>query len=68
MRVAFDPEGIFDNWDGIVFDPTGEVMSARGFDPVTGKFAAPDKITKLFGGDLLGCSRLSGAYYACAFT
>lgn len=68
IRVAFDPEGFLDNWSGIIFDPTGAVMQADGFDPVTGRFAAPDHVTKLFGGDLVACRRLHGDYYTCSFT
>nr|WP_167956134.1 hypothetical protein [Sphingomonas jejuensis] len=68
VRVAFNPAGFLDNWSGIIFDPTGIVMEARGFDPVTGDFHAPDHVTKLFGGDLVGCRHLMGHYYACSFT
>lgn len=67
LRVAFNPEGMLDNWSGIVFDPTGEVMQADGFD-ASGRFRAPDRITKLFGGDLVSCRRLWGDYYDCSFT
>lgn len=68
LRVAFNPEGVLDNWSGTIFDPTGEVMLADGFDPETGEFVAPDRITKLFGGDLVGCHHLWGDYYSCSFT
>lgn len=68
VRVAFNPDGFLDNWSGIVFDPTGEVMLADGFDVKTGRFVAPDRITKLFGGDLVGCRRLWRDYYRCSFT
>lgn len=67
LRVAFNPAGFLDNWSGIVFDPTGEVMLADGFDE-RGKFAAPDRITKIFGGDLVQCRHLWGDYYTCSFT
>lgn len=67
VRVAFNPEGMLDNWSGIIFDPTGDVMQADGFDQ-HGKFRAPERITKLFGGDLVGCRRIWGDYYACSFT
>lgn len=66
LRVAFNPQGILDNWSGIVFDPTGEVMKADGFD-ASGTFRAPQQITKLFGGDLLYCRHLLGDYYSCSF-
>jgi hypothetical protein len=68
IRVAFNPAGFLDNWSGIIYDPTGVVMQARGFDAVTGKFAAPDEITKLFDGDLVSCRHLWGSYYDCSFT
>ena len=67
VRVAFNPEGLLDNWSGIVFDPTGDVMLADGFDE-NGVFAAPERITRLFGGDLVSCRRLSGDFYQCGFT
>lgn len=68
LRIAFNPEGFLDNWSGIIYDPTGDVMLADGFDPKTGKFAAPERITKLFDGDLVACRHLWGAYYSCTFT
>lgn len=68
VRVAFNPAGMLDNWSGIIFDPTGDVMLADGLDPKTGKFIAPERVTKLFGGDLVGCRHLWGDYYSCSFT
>ncbi len=68
VRVAFHPAGILDNWSAIVFDPTGEMLQADGFDPASGKFRAPDRITKLFGGDLVICRRLWANYLSCSFT
>jgi hypothetical protein len=68
IRVAFNPEGFLDNWSGIIYDPTGDVMLADGFDPRTGKFVAPDCVTKLFEGDLVSCLHLWGSYYNCSFT
>lgn len=68
IRVAFNPAGMLDNWSGIIYDPTGDVMLADGFDPKTGKFAAPDRVTKMFNGDLVSCRRLWGDYYDCSFT
>jgi hypothetical protein len=67
VRFAFEPDGILDNWSGIVFDPSGDVMQADGFDS-KGKFRAPERITKLFGGDLVSCSHLFRHYYKCGFT
>ena len=67
VRFAFEPDGILDNWSGIVYDPSGDVMLADGFDS-KGKFRAPDRVTKLFGGDLVSCSHFFGHYYRCGFT
>ena len=68
VRVAFNPAGMLDNWSGIIYDPTGEVMLAKGFDPKSGRFFAPDRVTKLFNGDLVSCRHLWGSYYDCSFT
>jgi len=68
VRVAFEPAGMLDNWSAIIYDPTGEMLLADGFDPETGKFRAPDSITKVFGGDLVSCKRLWGDYLTCSFT
>lgn len=68
VRVAFEPAGMLDNWSAIVFDPSGEMLKANGFDPNTGAFQAPEPITKLFGGDLVSCRRLWGDYLTCSFT
>jgi hypothetical protein len=67
-RVAFEPSEFLDNWSGIVWDPTHEVMKADGFDTKTGRFHAPERITKLFGGDLVACRRLGGDWFDCSFT
>ncbi len=68
VRIAFDPVGLLDNWSGIVFDSTGEVMRARGLDWATGRPVAQDPITDVFGGDLVVCYRLRGDYHYCRFT
>jgi len=67
VRVAFDPDGILDNWSAIIFDPSGDVMQADGFDR-DGKFVASRDVTGLFGGDLVRCRPLADDYYYCAFT
>ena len=68
VRIAFmTSPGFLDNWSGIVFDPTGKVMLADGWD-ASGKFRAPEAITKLFDGDLVSCRHLWGDYYRCSFT
>lgn len=58
---------MLNNWSAIVFDPTGKVTLADGFDE-DGNFSAPARITKLFGGDLVSCRSLWGDYYKCSFT
>lgn len=68
LRVAFPQGGFLDNWSGIVFDPTGRVMEADGWDEATGEWRAPEDVTRLFGGDLVSCRRLWGDYYDCSFT
>jgi hypothetical protein len=68
-RIAFPlPGGFLDNWSAIVYDRHGEVMQADGFNPTTGQFVAPERITKLFYGDLLFCRHMQGSFYTCSFT
>lgn len=71
IRVAFpQPGGILDNWEGIVWDPTGSVRAAQGwaFEGGTQHFSAPDDVKRLFGGDIVACEPVSGDYYRCWFT
>lgn len=69
LRVAFlMPGGFLDNWSGVIYDPTGDVMLADGWDAQTGVFVAPERVTKLFYGDLVSCRHLSGKFYQCSFT
>lgn len=68
VRIAFNPDGIGDNWSGIVYDPTGEVMLAKGFDREGERLRTPFHILKLFGGDLVACRHIWGDYYRCSFT
>jgi ABC-type transport system involved in multi-copper enzyme maturation permease subunit len=67
VRVAFPLGGILDNWEAIIYDPSGEVLQAKGFTN-GGKFTAPDKIKKIFGGDLVSCKAIYGNFYRCRFT
>jgi hypothetical protein len=70
VRLAFpQPGGFLERWEGIVFDPTGEVMAARGWSYAGGieDFTAPPRIKRLFGGLLLKCEHLEGKWYLCAF-
>lgn len=55
VPLAFPWEGIIDNWVGVVYDPTGAVVDA-------------DRFRGIFGGDLVGCWRVSGTYFFCSFT
>lgn len=69
-RVAFDWGGVIDNWNGVVWDPTGVVASADGWRQEGGRLqltAAPES-RELFGGDLVWCRRLSEDYFYCEFT
>ena len=68
VRIAFNPAGMLNNWSAIIFDPTGDVMLANGFDSKNGRFYAPERVTKLFGGNLVRCRSLWGDYYTCSFT
>ena len=71
VRIVFpQPGGIIDNWEGIVYDPTGAVGAARGwrFDRGRQEFTAPAGVRTLFGGDLVGCRSLGGPWYICSFT
>lgn len=71
LRIAFvQPGGLLDNWEGVVFDPTGEVLKAQGWVENSGRqaFSAPDHIVRLFGGDIVSCKPIQGHYYRCWFT
>jgi hypothetical protein len=71
LRVAFpQPGGILDNWEGVVYDPTGTVRAARGWTSVQGRqeFTAPASVRRLFGGDLVECEPVRDAFYRCWFT
>lgn len=70
LRVAFpQPGGIIDNWEGIVYDPTGAVGAATGWrDGVPGRYSAPVEVRALFGGDLVACRHVRASFYRCWFT
>lgn len=58
LRVAFPwPGGILDNWCGAVYDPSGYVLNSDLRD-----------VRGLFGGDIVHCSALGGAWSLCCFT
>ena len=72
VRVAFvlAPGRFIDNWCGVVYDPSGEVMQANQFDGSWNSWdvQVPSRIIGLFGGDMLGCRPLDAPYYHCCFT
>lgn len=69
LRIAFpQPGGIIDNWEAVIYDPSGAVGQARGWAGAAGEFSAPPAVRELFGGDLLACRHIEGPYYRCWFT
>lgn len=59
LRIAFpQPSGLLDNWCAIVFDETGELLRVSPASP----------LSKLFGGDIVGCHALDGPYLFCCLT
>jgi hypothetical protein len=71
VRLAFiQPGGFLDNWEGVVYDPTGIEQAARGWSYASGEqeFTAPMAIRRLFGGDLVECRQIDGPWYRCWFT
>jgi hypothetical protein len=71
VRLAFvQPGGIVDNWEGLVYDPSGSVAAARGWSHAGGKqeFTAPPAVRGLFGGELVACRHVDGPWYRCWFT
>jgi len=68
VRVAFpQPGGLLDNWEGVIYDPTGEVLKAS-WRSSPGEVSAPPGVRELFGGDLVACHHVEGNYYRCWFT
>jgi hypothetical protein len=70
IRVAFSqPGGMLDNWEGVVWDPTGVVRSATGWrNGIAGDYTASPEAKALFGGDLVACRAVSDHFYRCWFT
>ena len=69
LRIAFlQPGGITDNWEGIVYDPSGAVRAATGWKNTAGEFSAPPELVRLFGGDLVACRPVADHYFRCWFT
>jgi hypothetical protein len=54
-RIAFSWGGILDNWIGVVYDPSGDIVNI-------------ERHQGAFGGDLVGCEQIKGRYYLCSFT
>ena len=71
VRVAFYwSRGVVDNWVGLVYDPTGDVMKANAFKSNWTNWHDPNlqPIKMLFDGDLFRAQHLSGHWYLCSFT
>jgi hypothetical protein len=71
VRVAFRQDGgILDNWEGVVYDPSGSVLLARQFKRDWSNWHDPAllHVKKLFGGDLVYCRPIKGHFYRCWFT
>jgi hypothetical protein len=72
MRIAFEQSGgILDNWEGIVYDPSGDVLRVR--ELTRGGLSEKDydalqRIRRLFGGELCWCAHIIGHWYRCGFT
>ena len=62
VRYAFYWErGVVDNWIGVVYDPTGNVMTAN-------RSNTDFEVVMLFGGTLYKCEQLDGDWFLCWFT
>jgi hypothetical protein len=59
-----------DNWIGLVYDPSGEVMHAVNFlaNPSATFDPVQDEVRNLFGGSLYASRHLTGHWYICWFT
>lgn len=52
--------GIIDNWSGVVFDPSGDVMNVNNNPQAAERW--------LFGGEMYRCESLGSDWYLCWFT
>lgn len=69
LRVAFPwGTGLLDNWRAIVHDPTGLVRRAEDAWGAGADDAEARRARDLFGGHVVRCVHLSGAFYFCVFT
>jgi hypothetical protein len=62
VRVAFDYAEMRMFWGTTVYDPSGDVMRAKGIDP-SGRVNAPGSVQDL--GFIVACHPLWGDYYTC---
>jgi hypothetical protein len=68
LRLAFPrPGGLLDNWEGVVYDPSGAVAAAQGWT-ADRAFSAPPEVARWFGGALLACRAVRASFYRCTFT
>lgn len=71
LRVAFIlPGGILDNFEAVVYDPTGAVLrgNATRDDPARWHDPASAPIRGFLGGTLISAESLGGPWYRCKFT
>ena len=71
VQVAFYwMRGVTDNWVGLVYDPSGEVLQAREFRRDWSNWSDPEleKVRSLFGGAMYNARHLTGSWYICWFT
>jgi hypothetical protein len=71
LRVAFIlPGGILDNWRGLIYDPSGQVLEAQRFRKDWSNWDDPElaAIKAMFGGDMRNCRHVRGAWHLCLFT
>jgi hypothetical protein len=67
-RIAFIwPGGIIDNWCGIIFDPTSNVLNINKLVLWSYEWRT-SYLTKLFDGDMTSCRTVAIPYYMCCFT
>jgi hypothetical protein len=69
VRVAYVWGGHLDNWHGVVYDPTGEVLEATksGIGLSSRNDPSPINVKKLFSSHLISAEHLTGFWYFCDF-
>ncbi len=70
VRVALIWAGFLDNWVGIIYDPTGEVLKSNDLKRDYSNWNDPKlaPVKELFGGDMQSAEHLWGDWYFCGFT